>query len=519
MMVRLAHGVRFALGTCILLLAACSGRDDVNARLSAREQCQRSTMPTLGPLASRVVGTGSPETCTEDALRQAVSQGGSLRFDCGTDGGAIEVTREIVVDKDTLIDGAGTLVLTGNHHTRVFRIAASGDALPTLWLRGVTLSESAADGPSNPKDPDAKGGAIRKDSGHLVLEDCFLYGNRAATFAPEASGGALYLSGPGETVISHSAILANSAANGAGIGVRDSSLRIVQSSIVSNIVLGVGGVPGDGGTGAGLDMRGSGDLLICETTFWDNYGTTFGGGIFRQGTGEDAVAIYGSSFLGNYVLPGHSVARSGGAAYIEGADVRVEATTFYGNGAAAGGALYVGTRSVMSLLNDTFSHNVAEAGGGAAVLIDDQGTQPPRGAIVHSTFADNEVTSLTGTGAAIAGGRLVSLRNSLFVGNRIVTRLGAVTCSRRLIDGEHNMQSGGTWEDGSDDLRRAPCADSVLLFDSEIGRLDYFGGPTQTRLVSPQSPAVGQGRDCPPIDQRGRKRPSQGCTLGAYEAL
>lgn len=512
-----ALGLHLVFWAWALTAAACGGTGTARAPLSPREQCQQPAQLQLGALVSRVVGTGSPETCTEDALRQAVEQGGSIRLDCGADGAAIEVTRELVVTQDTVLDGEQQLVLTGNFRSRVFRLRAQGDRVPTLWLRNLTISESAADASGGAKDPEAKGGAIRKDGGNLLIENCMIYGNRAAWWAPEAGGGALYLAGPGDTVITRSAILANAAAIGGAIAVRDSSLRIDKTSIVSNIVFGVGGVPGDGGTGGGIDMRGRGDLLLCEATLWDNYGSSFGGGLFRQGTPEDRVAIYSSSFLGNYVLPGHSVNRFGGGLYVEGAAVDIEASTFYGNGAGGGGAAYVGDGSKLSLLNNTFSRNVAEAGGGGGVLFDDGARRPPQGAIINNTFAENEVTSLTGSGAAIAGGRLVSLRNSLLVGNRVATRLGGVTCSRPLIDGGRNMQTAAVWEDGSDDLRRAPCAESVRPFDGEIGRLDYYGGPTQTQFLTAQSPAVGQGIDCPATDQRGQRRPSQGCTLGAYE--
>lgn len=512
-----ALGFRLAVGAWAVSMAACSGGTGPKARLSPRERCQQTAQLQIAGLTQRVVGTGSPETCTEEALRHAVEQGGSIRFDCGSDGATFVLSSELVVDKSTLIDGDNMVVLTSNFKSRLLRLAASGDTLPTLWLRNLTLTDSAADGSSDPKDPDAKGGAIRKDAGHLIVEHCFMYGNRAAWYAPEAAGGALYLTGPGDTVITDSAILANAAANGGAIAVRDSSLRVDSSSIVSNIVFGVGGVPGDGGTGGAIDMRGRGDLLLCETTFWDNYANSFGGALFRQTTGDDAVAIYSSSFLGNYVLPGHSVARSGGGAYIDGASVEIEATTFYGNGAASGGGLRVGGGGALSLLNDTFSWNVVEAGGGAGLLIDDSGPRAPHGTIINSTFADNSVSSKTGSGAAIAGGRRVSLRNSLFVSNHVTTRWGGIHCAQPLIDDGSNMQSGGTWEDGSDDRRRAPCTDGVRLFDAEIGRLGYYGGPTQTQFVTADSPAVGQGIDCPALDQRGQKRPSQGCTLGAYE--
>lgn len=519
MKVQSALALKFALAAEALMLAACGDGPERPQFLSPRERCLRAPSLQLGALPVRTVGSGTANTCTEQALQAAIEQGGLLRFSCGSDPLSIELTREIRVTKDVQIDGEDQIQLTSNFKSRIFRLDAKGDPLPTLWLKNLTITDAAADGMSNPKDPDAKGGAIRKDSGNLVVENCLLYGHRAAWWASEASGGALYLSGPGETLIINTSILGNAGPNGAAIGVRDSSLRLDKSSIVSNIVFGVGGNPGDGGTGGGIDMRGSGDLLLCETTVWDNYGNSHGGGIYRQGTGSESMALYGSSINGNYVLPGHSVTRHGGGIFAESVDLAIEATSFFGNGAAAGGGLYVGSGSQLWLLNNTFTQNVAEAGGGAGLLIEDLGAKIPTGSIINTTFARNEITSLTGVGAAIYGGRNVSVRNSLFSNNRVHVLLGGAQCSRPLVDGGRNMQTSSLWEDGSEDIKKAPCAESVRRLEGDLGDFAYHGGPTQTQLVPPQSAAIGQGVDCPATDQRGQKRPRQGCTLGAYEAL
>lgn len=519
MKVQSALALKFALGAEALMLAACGDGPARPQFVSPRERCQRAPAPKMGALPPRTVGNGTPESCTAEALQAAISLGGDIRFSCGPEPNGILVSTELRVTKDTRIDGEGQIVLTGAFKSRIFRLDAPGDPVPTLWLKDLTITEGAADGLSHPKDPDAKGGAIRKDRGNLVVENCVLKGHRAAWWAPEASGGALFLAGPGDTVLIDTLLLSNAAANGAGIGVRDSSLRLDKSTVVSNIVFGVGGSPGDGGTGGGIDMRGSGDLLLCESTIWDNYGNSHGGGIYRQGTGSDSMAVYASSIHGNYVLPGHSVTRRGGGIYAESVELAIEASSFYGNGAAAGGGLYAGPGTQLWLLNDTFTQNIVEAGGGAGLLIDDTGAELPTGSIINTTFARNEIISMTGVGAAIFGGRKVSLRNSLFANNRVVARLGGTQCSRPLLDGGRNMQTSSLWEDGSDDMKKAPCAETVRRLEGDLGDFSYHGGPTQTQFVPPHSAAIGQGVDCPATDQRGQKRPRQGCTLGAYEAL
>src|SRR5690606_35506556 len=71
----------------------------------------------------RVVGTGTPESCTADAFIDAVAQGGIITFDCGPDPVTITLDRPAKVFNDTgpeiVIDGGGLVTLSGGNTTRI----------------------------------------------------------------------------------------------------------------------------------------------------------------------------------------------------------------------------------------------------------------------------------------------------------------------------------------------------------------------------------------------------------------
>lgn len=498
-------------------LVACSSGRTPPSWVSPRELCRAAVVPDVSFGPAGVVGSGTPESCSEAALHAAVQRGGSIRFSCGTEPVAIDLTRELLIDKDTLIDGEKLITLTGSQRTRVVRFQGAGPRPATLVLRKLSISDAFSDGVDGAMPVGSSGGAIRQEGGRLFVEDTILLGNRSAPRRAEVSGGAIYNEG-GELIIRDSNIIGHLSSNGGALGVRDGSLRIERTWLVSNIAVGVGGVPGDGGVGGGIDMRGSGSLVMCESTLWDDYARTFGGGLFRIGTGDDVTALFGVALQGNFVIPGHAVLSRGGALHLQDTEVAIESSTLYGNAADAGGAAYFGAGTHTLLLNSTFSQNAAERGGGGAILFEERATPLPIAEIQSCTFAVNQVTSLTGGGGAIAGGGLrVKLRNNLFVANRTQTQLNAQTCSRVMDSSGPNLQNDATWFDGSSDVSRAPCAVDVTAGDTHLMQIDFFGGPTKTHYLTVENVAATLGRDCPATDQRGKVRPSQGCTVGAYE--
>ena len=70
-----------------------------------------------------VVGNGTPESCTCDAVVAAVAQGGKITFNCGPNPVTIVMDRPARVfnnaNPDVVIDGGGLVTLSGGGTTRI----------------------------------------------------------------------------------------------------------------------------------------------------------------------------------------------------------------------------------------------------------------------------------------------------------------------------------------------------------------------------------------------------------------
>src|SRR5258707_14817784 len=74
------------VGTCFLF-GTIGAANAAATRPGARPDGSSTCTPPVGPVdishPTTVVGTGTGSSCTEDALDQAIQQGGIITFDCG----------------------------------------------------------------------------------------------------------------------------------------------------------------------------------------------------------------------------------------------------------------------------------------------------------------------------------------------------------------------------------------------------------------------------------------------------
>src|SRR5512147_850678 len=70
--------------------------------------------------AAGVVGTGTPQSCTEAALDAALAGGGSITFNCGTSSATLTLTTTKTIGVDTSLDGGGLITLSGGGRVEVF---------------------------------------------------------------------------------------------------------------------------------------------------------------------------------------------------------------------------------------------------------------------------------------------------------------------------------------------------------------------------------------------------------------
>jgi probable HAF family extracellular repeat protein/predicted outer membrane repeat protein len=453
---------------------------------------------------SGVVGTGTPESCTEAALDAALVWGGTIIFDCGNNPISITVTSTKVIATDTTIDGAGLVTLSGG--TAVSVLAVN----PGVTLNVARLRIVDGRGPYAGVTSADCGGAISNAGGRLAISDSTFSGNRGYCGAI-CNGGDLTVAG---------STFSSNYDYGAGGGAicNGGALAIVDSTFTAN-----------GGCFNGGAIFASGATTIARSTFVYNDACN-GGAIRGRATVSD------SRFVGN-----RAPEEGGGAISAMGA-IDVSNSTFLDNFGYQGGAINCGWKRCeetsnheLTVTGSTFSRNTAWFGGAIAGNLV---------TVTNTTFADNGYGGWGSfgsvSGGAIYGGTL-TVTNSTFARNVAVGDVccgaggalngsGTITntivanslaggnCWGTFVDGGHNLQFPD-----SDCGATIPSTDPLL---DPAGLADH-GGPTQTIALLPDSPAIDAGDDfvcaAPPVnslDQRGLGRPGAGhthCSIGSFE--
>jgi len=298
-------------------------------------------------------------------------------------------------------------------------------------------------------------------------------------------------------------------------------------------------------------IRANAALTLWNTTFDDNEAGNIGGAIYSS-TG--ALEIHTSHFTGNRAPANRggaiissdtttiadstfsgNTANTGGAIFFADASLTIERTTFEDNDASYGGALSLrcwetspcgsvdiedstfslndaddatlgkggGVYSIqiglLSIANTTFSANSAAVLGGAIYL--NWGTTL---ALRNTTVAYSDAG--TAGGVYNDGGTLDAITNNIFGSNT------GGNCRALNVSGEHNLSSDGTCGFGG--------AGDYINTDPKLDVLADNGGPGPDHELLPGSPAIGAGNNstCTALDQRGNARAGT-CDLGSVEYL
>lgn len=481
-----------------------------------------------------IVGDGTAASCSQAALQTALDMGGEIRFNCGSAPTSITLSSELVVSKDTVLDGGGLVTLDGGGATRVLKKEADAD----LTIQHITIRNGKAPGPSGHFSDETGGGILARGQGTTltVINSTFENNTVTSIDGSDIAGGAIYAFGLYEAAISGSTFVGNTASNGGAIGVLASGLRIFNSTFANNEAQGFsGGLRGHGGA-INMDDVTNGQnpdsnkiLHICGSTFSGNRSYTQGGAtnsVFSDNVGSRAI-IEKSTFENNMTTSPD--AGQGGAIFhmedehsggTSEQNFDIINSTFTGNSAyRQGGAVWTLIEGRVSIENATFADNrVAdqELGMGGGIAIN-------RGNVsfVHVTLANNYAW-FHGGGIQASNEASISLKNTLFFHNESERDWGNYQMNRAAdVDGGGNLQfprerfnQAGTPDDEQ-------VTATVIIADPLLSPLADNGGPTSTMALQEGSPAVdaGNASGCPATDQRGAPRPhGGGCDIGAYES-
>ncbi len=477
----------------------------------------RSAVSTYA--ANATVGDGTPASCTENALRNAVSTvndsgSGTVSFNCGTAAHTIVLTQQLRFDESGgsfTLDGGGLITLDGQDATRLI-YTASGQELG-LTVQNIRLINGRANGDAANERAANQGGAIYSGFRNTLTVDTVVFeDNRArAERHPYHGGGAIAIDTTSVVVIRDSEFYRNKSPNGGAINNLLSDLTIERSLFKDNESTST-----DPGGGGGVYNDG-GKLTISDTHFIGNKAKNLGGGIFSWAN-DSGNGYPGKTKLTRVVL-----------ALNEAIDP---------DGSGMGGGAWTGGSYVMIVKDSSVTDNVAgQRGAGLA------GTGPgPNFKIINSTISGNSITGQgSGVGLFSSGGRSTVL-NSTIAYNTMPGGANSQSVGAAVhTSGGFNIKNSiiayntGGWNDEwscmGDVTSRGPnlqypgntCGGSIPVRDALLAPLtpaleSLALGQTQYHPLLSFSPALNKGDKCKKTDQIGTPRPQgDACDIGAFE--
>jgi hypothetical protein len=400
-------------------------------------------------------GVGSGTTCTlRDALNAASSwEAGNITFDTSKLGSTPTITLSngvLEIPNDTRITGpsgaAPVVTVSGNNLTRVFQITnpSNQGAIDSIAITGGSLTDAA---------PNAVvSGAAIYNNGTLWVDNVVISGNTASATdnTGEVDGGAIYT---------------------------DNDLEISNSTITGNTTS-----AGGSAFGAGIfntSYVNASNLTITNNTATSLTAIAAGGGILNGLNGPAELDMDHSTISGNKAqgpTDNSGDAAGGGIASVGGSDW-ITYSTFAGNSVT--GATGFGGGAYYCLCGQELE-NVTIAGGnssntvGGGLMVDSSGVSTPSNSIIAGNTAPSS-PDVIGTFSSF--------------GNNVI---GDGTGATGLANGANGDQVGS----------------SAAPINALLGALANNGGPLQTMLPLPGSPAICNGLfpNIPPgetLDERG----------------
>jgi len=299
---RLRRVVPWAL-VVVIVAAGCvpAGNPDGVAVVPAAAQAVNTSNPT------RVVGNGTPASCTSAAVVDAVRRGGIITFSCGPDPITITMTETARVFNNTgpeiVIDGGGKVTLSGGGQRRILYMNTCDQSLvwttphcqdqdhPRLTLQNLTFQDGNSTGQTV---EGGGGGAVFVRGGRVKVVSSRFFRNRCDATGPDVGGAALRVLSQSQGLpvyVTNSTFggmdgLGNVCSNGGAISSIGVSWVILNSVISFNDAIGNGanpqrpGTPG-GGSGGGIYLDGNlFTLRVAGTIIEENHANEGGGAIF-----------------------------------------------------------------------------------------------------------------------------------------------------------------------------------------------------------------------------------------------
>jgi predicted outer membrane repeat protein len=332
------------------------------------------TAMAVGPL---IVGDGTPASCTEQALRNALDiashdGGDDIQFACGADPLTIVLASTTTVPLNgvaypvvllapnhTILDGGGLITLRPNEDL-VFEadlFVLDGDTTFTLTNLAIQAPQhgrcvfSFGKFHANGVTFSALNNFAIENWGELTIQD-------STVTAPRRGSGPTGIRNVSTATVNHTAFVNNGDFTGCAISnigtmqVRNSTFSGNQTTAITN--------------------KAGGSLIFDDCQFDSNFGNNTG---VIQNDPDSTVFVKNCDFFNNH-------SRSEAGAIGNGGTLNIEHSTFFGNGTARGGA--IANAGTLNIKDSTFSGNNASENGGA---IYNSGTLVVTNSLINSNTA------------------------------------------------------------------------------------------------------------------------------------
>ncbi|HEX5496380.1 MAG TPA: hypothetical protein VFX70_17595 [Mycobacteriales bacterium] len=298
-----------------------AGNPDGHAAVPAGAAAVDTSHPT------RVIGDGTPASCTSAAVVAAVAAGGIITFSCGPDPVTITMRATARVRNDhgplVVLDGGGRVTLSGGGVRRILYLDTCDKAqvwttshcqdqqYPRLTVQNLTFADGNSTGELS---EGGGGGAILDRGGQLTVVNSRFVRNRCDSTGPDLGGAAIralsqwhglpvyvvdstFGGAPGQ---------GGTCSNGGALSSIGVSWVVLNSVMTYNTAIGRGanpakqGTPGGGSGGAIYTDGNTYTVRIAGTLIEHNHANEGGGAVFfvsndRTGT----MSIEGSTLRAN----------------------------------------------------------------------------------------------------------------------------------------------------------------------------------------------------------------------------
>jgi hypothetical protein len=286
---------------------AASGNPGGHASVPAAGQAIVTTHP------DRVIGNGTPASCTSASVVAAVAAGGVITFSCGPEPVTITMTAPAMVSNSShvvVLDGGGKVTLSGGGKTQILSMNAGWEQRwPQLVVQNLTFQDAYSGTQQTSGSSVYGGGAIFDEGGQLKVVNSAFVGNSCYSSGPDLGGGAIravgmYLATP--VYITDDTFSGNICSNGGALSGLFANFDVINSLLTGNKATGWGanpaqaGTPGGGSGGAIYTDGAAYNLSVAGTVMRDNTAREGGGGIFFVvNSGGGALQIDSSTLQGN----------------------------------------------------------------------------------------------------------------------------------------------------------------------------------------------------------------------------